>query len=109
MAVNRPARIHIPRGLWIQTGCEHFAASPDTVARRGSMMAKEVLINVGAGEIRVAVVENGVLDQLWLERSMGFEADRWRRRAAAAAGGGRSIMGDIVLGRVQRVIPAMQA
>lgn len=70
-------------------------------------MAKEVLINVGAGEIRVAVVENGVLDQLWLERSMGFEADRWRR--AAAAGGGRSIMGDIVLGRVQRVIPAMQA
>ena len=72
-------------------------------------MAKEVLINVGAGEIRVAVVENGVLDQLWLERSMGFEADRWRRRAAAAAGGGRSIMGDIVLGRVQRVIPAMQA
>lgn len=72
-------------------------------------MAKEVLINVGAGEIRVAVVENGVLDQLWLERSMGFEADRWRRRAAAEAGGGRSIMGDIVLGRVQRVIPAMQA
>lgn len=72
-------------------------------------MAKEVLINVGAGEIRVAVVENGVLDQLWLERSMGFEADRWRRRAVAAAGGGRSIMGDIVLGRVQRVIPAMQA
>lgn len=72
-------------------------------------MAKEVLINVGAGEIRVAVVENGVLDQLWLERSMGFEADRWRRRAAVAAGGGRSVMGDIVLGRVQRVIPAMQA
>ena len=29
-------------------------------------MAKEVLINTGAGEIRVAVVENGVLDQLWL-------------------------------------------
>ena len=72
-------------------------------------MAKDVLIHVGAGEIRVAVVEDGVLDQLWLERTMGFEADRWRRRAATAAGGGRSVMGDIVLGRVQRVIPAMQA
>ncbi len=72
-------------------------------------MTKEVLINVGAGEIRVAVVEDGVLDQLWLERTIGFEADRWRRRAAAVAGGGRSVMGDIVLGRVQRVIPAMQA
>lgn len=72
-------------------------------------MAKDVLINVGAGEIRVAVVESGVLDQLWLERTMGFEALGERRRAAAAAGGGRSVMGDIVLGRVQRVIPAMQA
>ncbi len=72
-------------------------------------MAKEVLINVGAGEIRVAVVEDGVLEQLWLERTMGFEADRWRSRAAAAAGGRRSLMGDIILGRVQRVIPAMQA
>src|SRR5689334_16182418 len=72
-------------------------------------MAKEVLINTGAGEIRVAVVENGVLDQLWLERTIGFDADRWRSRAAAAAGGRRSIMGDIVLGRVQRVLPAMQA
>ena len=53
-------------------------------------MAKEVLINVGAGEIRVAVVEDGVLEQFWLERTMGFEADRWRSgqppwRAAAAA------------------------
>ena len=72
-------------------------------------MAKEVLINTGAGEIRVAVVEDGVLDQLWLERTVGFDADRWRRRAAAAIGGGRSIMGDIILGRVQRVLPAMQA
>src|SRR6185437_16786832 len=72
-------------------------------------MSKEVLINTGAGEIRVAVIEDGVLDQLWLERTVGFDADRWRRRTAAAIGGGRSIMGDIVLGRVQRVLPAMQA
>jgi ribonuclease G len=72
-------------------------------------MTKEVLINVGAGEIRVAVVEDGVLDQLWVERMIGFEADRLRRRAAAVAGGSRSVMGDIVLGRIQRVIPAMQA
>src|SRR5438270_9423731 len=72
-------------------------------------MTKAVLINAGAGEIRVAVLENGLLEQLWLERTMGFEADRWRRRATATAGGGRSIMGDIILGRVQRVLPAMQA
>src|SRR5579872_136069 len=72
-------------------------------------MAKEVLINVGAGEIRVAVLENGALDQLWLERTIGFEAEHWRRRTAAAAGGARSVVGDIILGRVQRVIPAMQA
>src|SRR5207248_11221823 len=72
-------------------------------------MTKTVLINVGAGEIRVAALEDAVLDQLWLERSFAFERDRSRRHAAAGAGGGRSVMGDIILGRVQRVIPAMQA
>ena len=36
-------------------------------------MPREVLINAGAGEVRVAVIEDGVLDQLWLERTIGFE------------------------------------
>ncbi|HYK79049.1 MAG TPA: Rne/Rng family ribonuclease [Micropepsaceae bacterium] len=71
-------------------------------------MPKDVLINAGAGEVRVAVMEDGVLDQLWLERIVGFEEMPGRKRDRAAAGS-RSIVGDIILGRVQRVLPAMQA
>ena len=43
-------------------------------------MAKDVLINAGAGEVRVAVMEDGVLDQLWLERTIGFEEVPGRKR-----------------------------
>lgn len=71
-------------------------------------MAKDVLVNAGAGEVRVAVVEDGALDQLWLERTIGLENGGGKR-----LGGGhcsaRSVVGDIILGRVQRVLPAMQA
>jgi ribonuclease G len=72
-------------------------------------MPREVLINAGAGEVRVAVMEDGLLDQLWLERTIGFEEIPGRKRERAANGSSRSIVGDIVLGRVQRVLPAMQA
>ena len=72
-------------------------------------MPREVLINAGAGEVRVAVIEDGVLDQLWLERTIGFEEVPGRKRERAANGAARSIVGDIILGRVQRVLPAMQA
>ncbi|HEX3486559.1 MAG TPA: Rne/Rng family ribonuclease [Micropepsaceae bacterium] len=71
-------------------------------------MPRDVLINAGAGEVRVAVLEDGVLDQLWLERTLGLEETPGRKRDRAAAGA-RSIVGDIILGRVQRVLPAMQA
>jgi ribonuclease G len=71
-------------------------------------MPRDVLINAGAGEVRVAVMEDGVLDQLWLERTIGFEEIPGRKRGSAASGS-RSIVGDIILGRVQRVLPAMQA
>src|SRR5882724_5227578 len=71
-------------------------------------MPRDVLINAGAGEVRVAVMEDGVLDQLWLERTLGFEEVPGRKRERSAAGS-RSIVGDIILGRVQRVLPAMQA
>jgi ribonuclease G len=70
-------------------------------------MPREVLINAGAGEVRVAVLEDGLLDQLWFERSFGFEEAPGRKRASHGAS--RSIVGDIVLGRVQRVLPSMQA
>jgi len=71
-------------------------------------MPRDVLINAGAGEVRVAVMEDGVLDQLWLERTLGFEEVPGRKRERSAAAS-RSIVGDIILGRVQRVLPAMQA
>ncbi|HYM17745.1 MAG TPA: Rne/Rng family ribonuclease [Micropepsaceae bacterium] len=71
-------------------------------------MAKDVLVNAGAGEIRVAVIEDGVLDQLWLERTIGFD-DSPNHRRDRAGNVARSLVGDIVLGRVQRVLPAMQA
>jgi ribonuclease G len=69
-------------------------------------MTKDVLINAGAAEMRVAVLEDGALDQLWLERTIGFEDGVAPRRAQ---NGARSLVGDIILARVQRVIPAMQA
>ena len=72
-------------------------------------MPKEVLINAGTGEVRVALLEDGVLDQFWLERTIGYEDFPARKRASAGPGASRSLVGDIVLGRVQRVIPAMQA
>src|SRR5215831_14039969 len=71
-------------------------------------MAKDVLVNAGAGEIRVAVIEDGVLDQLWLERTIGFD-DSPANRRDRQGGLARSLVGDIILGRVQRVLPAMQA
>src|SRR6185295_9750252 len=70
-------------------------------------MAKDVLVNAGVGEVRVAVLDGGVLDQLWLERTIGLEDGS--KRSGAGNGARRNLVGDIFLGRVQRVIPAMQA
>ncbi len=55
-------------------------------------MSEEILINVTPRETRVAVVENGMLQELHIERG-------WRR----------GIVGNIYKGRVQRVMPGMQA
>ena len=59
--------------------------------------------------MRVAVIQDGVLDQLWLERTIGFEEVPGRKTVRAGNAASRSIVGDIILGRVQRVLPAMQA
>jgi ribonuclease G len=69
-------------------------------------MRKEVLINAGAGEIRVALVEDGRLQELALERTVGLEDGGVRRNGGR---GGHSLVGNIILGRVQRVLPGMQA
>lgn len=55
-------------------------------------MSEEILINVTPQETRVAVVENGVLQEVHIERSQK-----------------RGLVGNIFKGRVSRVLPGMQA
>lgn len=55
-------------------------------------MSEEILVNVTPRETRVAVVENGMLQELHIER-----------------GGNRGVVGNIYKGKVQRVMPGMQA
>ncbi len=70
-------------------------------------MDKEVLINAGAGEIRIAIVEDGRLQELLLERVIGLEEGFLKKRHEGRHG--HSLIGNIILGRVQRVLPGMQA
>jgi len=55
-------------------------------------MSEEILINVTPQETRAAVVENGVLQEVFIERRKG-----------------RGIVGNIYRGKVCRVLPGMQA
>ena len=55
-------------------------------------MSEEILINVTPQETRVAVVDNGVLQEVHIERSQK-----------------RGLVGNIFKGRVSRVLPGMQA
>ncbi len=55
-------------------------------------MSEEILINVSPVETRVALVENGVVQELYIERSHG-----------------RGYVGNIYKGKVVRVLPGMQA
>ena len=55
-------------------------------------MSSEILINVNSGETRVALLENGVLVELYIERKSD-----------------QGITGNIYTGRVVRVLPGMQA
>jgi len=55
-------------------------------------MSEEILVNVTPQETRVAVVENGVLQEVFIERTRK-----------------RGIVGNIYKGRICRVLPGMQA
>lgn len=55
-------------------------------------MSEEILINVTPREVRVAVVENGVLQEVYIERANK-----------------RGLVGNIYKGRIMRVLPGMQA
>jgi len=70
------------------------ASSPATSApsRRPNMANNTLVINCDLRETRVALIENGIIAELHIER-------------AAARGS----VGNIVLGRVTRVLPGMQA
>ncbi len=63
-------------------------------------MGAEILINAGAGEIRIAHLCQGRLEELSFERIIGLEE---------GARHCHSHIGDVILGRVQRVLPGMQA
>ena len=63
-----------------------------TDAERKARVSEEILINVTPRETRVALVENGMLQEVHVER-----ASR------------RGYVGNIYKGRVQRVMPGMQA
>ncbi|MCG8612764.1 MAG: Rne/Rng family ribonuclease, partial [Pseudomonadales bacterium] len=55
-------------------------------------MSEEILINVTPVETRVALIENGMLQEVYIERS-----------------GSRGIVGNIYKGQVVRVLPGMEA
>lgn len=68
-------------------------------------MSDEILINVGIGETRVALVDDGMLRDLVIERSVDDSAH------GPCSGGttGASLVGNLMIGRVERVLPGMQA
>jgi len=55
-------------------------------------ISKEILINVTPQEIRVAILENGMLNELYIERSRS-----------------RGLVGNVYKGKVVRVLPGMEA
>ncbi len=55
-------------------------------------MSKEILINVTPQETRVAILENGMLNDLYIERSRS-----------------RGLVGNVYKGKVVRVLPGMEA
>lgn len=64
-------------------------------------MTKQLLIHCGIAELQIALVHDGVLERYWSEMVLGGEGGEEH------AGPGR--VGDIVLARVKRVLPALNA
>ena len=68
-------------------------------------MAKLIAINAGAGETRIALLRDGKLARFWFERSIGVIGDAGEPERRT----GLSHVGDIILGRVHRVMAATDA
>src|SRR3954463_14604120 len=56
------------------------------------MPRNQIVINVDVGETRVALIENGIVTELHIERR-----------------GEKNVVGDVYLGKVTRVLPGMNA
>ena len=67
-------------------------ATASTGQDKRHTMPSELIINVTSNETRVALMENGMLSELHIERASD-----------------RGIAGNIYKGRIQRVLPGMQA
>ena len=82
-------------GLPLYETAEMLRAAGVAVWRRdsrGTPLTTEILINVAPRENRAALIENGVLTELFVERQSR-----------------RGIVSNLYKGRVQRVLPGMQA
>lgn len=66
-------------------------------------MASEILINIGPAETRVAFIEESRLSEVFFERTLAVDEQQRNGRS------GHRMFGNIMLGRVQRVLPGMQA
>ena len=78
--------------LLLAAGVPRWAARPGAANGVPASMTTEILINANSHEARAAVVENGVLQEVFIER-----ASR------------RGLISNIYKGRVSRVLPGMQA
>jgi len=62
------------------------------MSKIGNMISKEILINVTPSETRIAILENGVLQEVYIERTSRL-----------------GLVSNIYNGKVARVLPGMQA
>jgi ribonuclease G len=69
-----------------------FGLSKKPVKQVGNAVSDQLIVNVASFETRIALVEGGVVTEVMIERN----ADR-------------GLVGNIYLGKVQRVLPGMQA
>src|SRR5688572_8215869 len=81
-------------GSWASHSTKRSLSSRDSESRypNRDRMNEQILINVTPQETRVAVTEQGAVQELHVER-----------------GSSRGLVGNIYLGRVCRVLPGMQS
>jgi ribonuclease G len=69
-----------------------FSERPVAEMQKSAAMSDEILINVTPQETRVAVIQQGVVQELHIERASS-----------------RGLVGNVYVGRVSRVLPGMQS